>query len=155
MVASSQQAAKNLVKRCEFGRDATRANNGVLIGKGDTHVIMREEALSINSWLLNNFEIRETPHMATRYKSASLPMHNVSCAGTVCKTGNEVSVLQGHYELIVKIIHFYHICVQNQHISIATGDKYERSNDGNGATLRHPLSDSVIVHPLRLIFVCF
>ena len=46
MVASSVQAARKLVEKCEFSNDETRANNGVLIGKGHPHVIAREEGPS-------------------------------------------------------------------------------------------------------------
>ena len=68
-----------------------------------------EEGPNIKTYLtLNNIHIREIPHMATMYKSALLPLHNVSCGGTVYKSGNEVSVLlQGSDdEVIVKIINF-------------------------------------------------
>ena len=152
MVASSLLAAKKLVKHCEFGRDATRANNGVLIGKGDTRLITREEELNITACLFNNFTIRGTPQMATRYKSAFLPLHNVSCGGTVYKTGNEVSVLQGDDEVIVKIVHFYQLCVEEQYISIAIGDRYKTSEDGDGSILRHPFNDGVIVQPFETNF---
>ena len=153
MVASSLQAAKNLVKKCEFGRDATRANNGVLIGKGDACVVLRDEEPNIETCLFTNFEIREIPHQATRYKSAYLPLHNVVGGGTVYKTGNEVIVLQGGDEIVVKIIHFYLLC-ETHHISIAIGDRYKSSEDSNGATLRHPMSDGIIVQPSEANF-CF
>ena len=77
MVVSSVQAAKKLVKKCEFRRDATRANIGVLVGKGNSCV------LNIEACLFSNFEIREQPHMATKFNYAYLPLHNVSCGGTV------------------------------------------------------------------------
>ena len=149
MVASSVQAAKKLVERCEFRGNERRTNNGVLRGKGHPHVINEEEGPNIKTYLtLNNIHIREIPDMATMYKSALLPLHNVSCGGTVYKSGNEVSVLlQGSDdEVIVKIIHFYLLCVEN-HISIAIGDRYKTSEDDNDAILRHPLSDSLIVQP--------
>ena len=154
MVASSVQAAKKLVKKCEFGRDATRANNGVLVGKGNPCVLSRGEVLNIECCLFSNFEIRVQPHMATSFNSAYLPLYNVSCGGAVYKTGNEVSVLQGDDEKVVKIIHFYLLCVETHYISIAIGDRYKSSEDGNGAILRHPLSDSVIVQPSETN-VCF
>ena len=94
------------------------------------------------------------PHMETSFNSAYLPLHNVSCGGAVYKTGNEVSVLQGDDEKVVKIIHFYLLCVETHYISIAIGDRYKSSEDGNGAILRHPLSDSVIVQPSETN-VCF
>ena len=150
MVASSVQAAKKLVERCEFRSNETRTNNGVLIGKGHPHVIHDVEGPNIKTYLtLNNIHIREIPHMATMYKSALMPLHNVSCGGTVYKSGNEVSVLLqgGNDEVIVKIIHFYCLCVENQHISIVIGDRYKSSEGDNGAILRHPLSDSLIVEP--------
>ena len=44
MVASSlQAAARKLVEKGEFTNGETRADNGVLIGKGHPHVIAREE----------------------------------------------------------------------------------------------------------------
>lgn len=40
MVASSLQAAKDLVRWCELVRvDTIRANNGVLIGKGEIEAL--------------------------------------------------------------------------------------------------------------------
>lgn len=149
MVASSVQARK-LVERYEFRSNETRINNGVLIGKGHPHVINKEEGPNIKTYLtLNNIDLREIPHMVTMYKSALLPLHNVSCGGTVYKSGNEVSVLLqgGDDEVIVKIIHFSLFCVENHHISIAIGDRYKTSEGDNGAILRHPLSDSLIVQP--------
>ena len=143
MVASSLLAAKKLVKHCEFERDATRANNGVLVGKGDTRVITREEGHNITACLFNNFAIRGTSHMATRKKSAFLPLHNVSCGGTVYKTGNEVSEM---------IVHCYHLCVENHYISIAIGDRYKTSEDGDGSILMHSFSDRFIVQPFETNF---
>ena len=46
MVPSSLQATRKLVERSEFANGETRANNGVLIGKGHPHVITREEGPS-------------------------------------------------------------------------------------------------------------
>ena len=154
MVASSLQAARKLVEKSEFTNDETRANNGVLIGKGHLHVIAREEGPNIETCLtLNNINIRETPSLATTYKSALLPLRNLSCGGTVYKSGNEVIVLlQGDKEVIMKIIHFYLLCVGNQYVSIAVCDRYKRSNAANGEMLRHPLSDGIIVQPFETNF---
>ena len=118
----------------------------MLIGKGHPHVVTREEEPNIETCLtLSNIDIRETPSMATTYKSALLPLHNLSCGGTVYKSGNEVTVLlQGNEEVIMKIIHFYLLCVEKQYISIAIGDRYKRSNAANGEILRHPMSDGII-----------
>lgn len=154
MVASSLQAARNLVKKCDFGRDATRANNGVLIGRGETSVILRDEEPNIETCLFTNFEIREIPYQAVRYKSAYLPLHNVDGGGTVYKTGNEVILLQAGHEIVVKIIHFYLLCDETHQISVAIGDRYKSSEDSNGATLRHPMSDGIIVQPSETNF-CF
>lgn len=154
MVASSVQAARKLVEKCEFSNDETRANNGVLIGKGHPHVIPREQEPNIETCLTsNNIDIRETPSMATTYKSALLPLCNLSSGGTVYKSGNEVCVLlQRDEEVIMKIIHFYLLCVEKQYISIAIGDRYNRCNAANGEILRHPLSDGIIVHPFETNF---
>ena len=134
MLASSLQAARNLLKKCEFGRDATRANNGVLIGKGDTCVILRDEEPNFKTCLFTNFEIREIPYQAARYKSAYLPLHNVVSGRTVYKTGNEVIILQAGHEIVVKIIHFFLLCHETHHISVAIGDRYKSSEENNGAT---------------------
>ena len=154
MVASSVQAARKLVEKSEFTNGETRANNGVLIGKGHPHVIAREEGPNIETCLtLNNIDIRETPSMATIYNSALLPLHNLSCGGTVYKSGNEVTVLlQGDEEVIMKIIHFYLLYVEKQYISIVIGDRYKISNAANGDILRHPLSDGIIVQPFETNF---
>lgn len=154
MVASSLQAARNLVKKCEFGRDATRATNGVLIGRGETSVILRDEEPNIEACLFTNFEIREIPYQAVRYKSAYLPLHNVDGGGTVYKTRNEVILPQAGHEIVVKIIHFYLLCDETHQISVAIVDRYKSSEDSNGATLRHPLSDGIIVQPSETNF-CF
>ena len=74
-----------------------------------THMLSQErkDLANIETCLtLNNIDIRETPSMATIYKSALLPLHNLSCGGTVYKSGNEVTVLlQGDEEVVMKIIH--------------------------------------------------
>ena len=77
MVASSAQAVKRLVERCEFRSSETRTNNGVLIGKGHPNVIYEEGGPNIKIYLtLNNIHIREIPHMATMYR-----MHFCHCTG--------------------------------------------------------------------------
>jgi len=41
MVASSLESAKELIKECVHGRDATRANNEVLIGSGKIEHLLK------------------------------------------------------------------------------------------------------------------
>ena len=93
----------------------------MLIGKGDTCVVLRDEEPNIKTCLFTNFEIREIPYQAVRYKSAYLPLHNVVGGGTVYKTGNEVILLQSGHEIVVKIIHFDLLCDETHQISVAIG----------------------------------
>ena len=70
------------------------------------------------------------------------------------KTGKEVILLQAGHEIVVKIIHFYLLCDETHQISVAIVDRYKSSEDSNGATLRHPVSNGIIVQPSETNF-CF
>ena len=50
MVASSLDLAKELIKECLHDRDATRANNGILIGSGKIEHLQRDEGEAIHAY---------------------------------------------------------------------------------------------------------
>ena len=86
MVASSLESAKDLIKECTYGRDITRANNGILIGSGKIEHLQRDEGRAIHAY---NNEI-QTPEVAHLFRSAYLPLHNEGARGTLYRTGDDI-----------------------------------------------------------------
>lgn len=72
MVASSLESAKDLVKECAFGRDAARADNGLLIGSGRIEQLQRDKGRAIHAY--NNGIL--TPEVAHSFRSTYLPLQN-------------------------------------------------------------------------------
>ena len=91
MVASSLESAKDLIKECVHGREAARANNGILIGSGKIEQLQRDEGGAIHAY---NNEI-QTPEVAHSFSSAYLPLHNEGAGGTLYRTGDDIIALQG------------------------------------------------------------
>ena len=77
MVASSLESAKDLIEECACGRNAARANNGILIGSGKIEQLQRDEGGTI---LAYNKDIL-TPEVAYSVHSAYLPLHNKGAGG--------------------------------------------------------------------------
>lgn len=154
MVASSLQAAKDLVRECEFTPDATRANNGVLIGKGEIEALQRDEQLSIMDYFRNVPGFGEAPDIAAVYRSALVERSHASACGTVYRTGDDAVVSQEGNTSIVKILKFYLVVVNQEYIPVVTGDSYRIATDTQGHILRHPLSDTIVIEPFETC-TCF
>ena len=103
MVASSLDLAKELIKECAHDRDATRANNGILIGSGKIKHLQRDEGEAIHA---HDNEI-QTPDVPHTFRSVYLPLHNEGAGGTLYCTGDNIIALQGTQEICLKIIKFY------------------------------------------------
>ena len=103
MVASALESAKELIKECLHDRDATRANNGILIGIDKIEHLQRDEGEAIHAY---DNEI-QTPDVAHTFRSAYLPLHNKGAGGTLYGTGDDLIALQGTQEICLKIIKFY------------------------------------------------
>ena len=145
MVASSLQAAKDLTRLCH----PIRANNGVLIGKGEMEALQRDEQLSIKDYFGNVPDFGEAPDTAAVYRSAFVETVDAPACGTVYHTGDDAFVTQGHNMSIVKILKFYLIVVNQEYIPIVTGDSYRIAVDTQGNILRHPLSDTIVIEPFE------
>ena len=155
MVASSLQAAKDLVRWCELvGVDTIRANNGVLVGKGEIEALQRDERLSIKDYFRNVPGFGEAPDTAAVYRSALVERAHASACGTVYHTGDDAVVSQGANMSIVKILKFYLVFVNQEYIPIVTGDSYRIATDALGNILRHPLSDTIVIEPFETC-TCF
>lgn len=145
MVASSLESAKDLIKECMYGRDITRANNGILIGSGKIEHLQRDEGRAIHAY---NNEI-QTPEVAHLFRSAYLPLHNEGAGGTLYRTGDDIIALQGHQEICLKIIKFYLVEHDSLFSAFAICDAYQYILDNNGHQLRHQLSDTIYVKPFQ------
>ena len=96
MVASSLQAAKDLATLCEL-RDATRARNGVLFGKGEVEFLQRDERLSIKDYFRNTPGFSEAPDTATAYRSAFVKETSTHTCGVLSRSSSFIfSLLQGN-----------------------------------------------------------
>jgi len=146
MVATSLQAAQDLVKQCEFSSDASRANLVILIGSGsDIRVLQPQEEQSIAVCLNNSGLANVTiPQFVTPYKSALRPLQKSVIGGTLYQKGDTVLVSQDNHRghVVVKIQNFYLLCVETQYIPVAVVDLYKAMRDEGNNMLRHPLIDS-------------
>lgn len=153
MVASSLQAAKDLVRLCEYTIDTTTVN-GVLVWKGEIDALPRDEQLSIKDYFRNVPGFGEAPDTAALYRSTWVERANASACGTVYRTGDDAEVSQGGNMSIVKILKFYLVVVNQEYIPIVTGDSFRIASDARGNILRHPLSDTIVIEPFETC-TCF
>lgn len=159
MVASSLQAAQDLVKLCEFSLDASRANIGILIG-GDNniHGLEPEEELSIERFLDDNgYSDVTVPQFVTEYRSALRPLQKSVVGGNLYQKEDTVFASHGNGRghVILKIKKFYLLPIKTEYIPMVVSDLYNFMRDErDNSILRHPLSDSVIVQPVQSNFTC-
>ena len=145
MVASSLESAKELIKECVHGRDAARANSGILIGSGKIEHLPRDEGEAIHAY---DNEI-QTPEVAHTFRSAYLPLHNEGAGGTLYRTGDDIIALQGTQEICLKIIKFYLVEHENLFTPFAICDTFQYILDDDGHQMRHQLSDTIYVKPFH------
>ena len=149
MVATSLEAAQKLVELCEFTADETRANDGILIGKGNPLVISIEVEQAITRCLtlygFDNFYIE----FVESYRSALRTLQDNVTGGRVYQAGDTVLAsqpdAQGH--VLIKILHFYLLYIHNQHLPVVIADVYRACRDQDNNVLRHPISDNLVVEP--------
>ena len=106
VVATSLKGAKYLVQLCQNSPDATRINQGVLIGSGQSHFLLRDESASIMGYFsdLESCVIADT---AECYRSAYLPMHRIAEGGKLYRTCDDVVAKQLNSEIYFRINHFF------------------------------------------------
>lgn len=66
-----------MVKLCKNGPDATRVNQGVLIGSGQSHVLLRVEKASVRDHF-SDLEPCVIGDVAHSYRSAYLPLQRIA-----------------------------------------------------------------------------
>lgn len=149
MTASSLESAKDLVKVCACSRDATQANNGILIRKGKIEQLQRAAGRAIHSYA----DAIQTPDVAYLLGSAYLPLHNEGAGGTLYRTGDDITGFQGHQEICFKITKFYSVECDNVFTPFAICDTCQYFLDDEGCQLRHQLSDTIYARPFQT-FTC-
>lgn len=149
MVASSLQAAINLIQLCR-GREEYNAVGRieVLIGKGEIHILSKEEQLIIARCLEHNgFGGDLDVYLVEGYRSALIQANGFLHAGGTNYQIGDVAFAKHKNDCVIKILHLYLLKLQHQYIHILIGDSYKVSKDMVNNELRHPFSDTAIVEP--------
>ena len=81
-----------MVKLCQNSRDATRVSQGVLIGSGQLHFLLRGEFTSIKEYFDSDSCI--IGEQAESYCSAFLPMRSIAVGGKLYRSGSVVVAKQ-------------------------------------------------------------
>ena len=87
------RGAKHLVKLCQNSPHATRVNQGVLVGSGQSHVLLRVEKASVRDHF-SDLEPCIIGDVAHSYHSAYLPLHRIAEGGKLYRTGDVVVAKQ-------------------------------------------------------------
>lgn len=149
MVATSLQAAKNLVQLFERQEDRVLLRHiQVLIGKGEIHILSREEKIKITECIGNDVRHLDV-FMVESYRSAYVPMQGIAGEGTIYQPGDNIIAEHNNSEVVIKILHIYLVHGQDRYISLLMGDSYKVKKDQSNNDLRHPLSDTPIVEPFE------
>lgn len=155
MVASSLQAAQHLAKTCEH---TSRANLGILIGgNNNIHGLEPEEELRINSFLNANGypDVSSLLPIVTEYRSVLRPLQKSVIGGNLYQREDTVLVAKGNGHVISKVKKFYLLSIADEYIPLVVCELFNFIRDKNdNSIIRHPLSDSVVVHSLNSIFCC-
>ena len=148
VVATSLEGAKYLVQLCQNSPDATRINQGVLIGSGQSHFLLRDESASIMGYLsdLESCVIADT---AECYRSAYLPMQRIAVGGKLYRNGDVVLAKQQNTEIFFHINSFFLVNVNGTTQPVVLGDTYQLVWNPAGGVMHHPLSDTVYVKPFE------
>ena len=137
-----------MVQLCQNSPDATRINQGVLIGSGQSHFLLRDESASIMGYFsdLESCVIADT---AECYRSAYLPMHSIAVGGKLYRNGEVVLAKQQNTEIFLRINSFFLVDVNETTQPVVLGDTYQLVWNPAGGVLHHPLSDTVYVKPFE------
>ena len=82
-----------MAKLCQNRPDATRVNQGVLVGSGQSHVVVRSEKASARDHL-SDLEPCVIGDVAHSYCSAYLPIHRIAEGGKLYRTCDVVVAKQ-------------------------------------------------------------
>ena len=137
-----------MVQLCQNSPDATRINQGVLIGTGQSHFLLRDESASIMGYFsdLESCVIADT---AECYRSAYLPMERIAVGGKLYRNGDVVLTKQQNAEIFFHINSFFLVSVNGTTQPVVLGDTYQLVWNPAGGVMHHPLSDTVYVKPFE------
>lgn len=137
-----------MVQSCKNSPDATRINQGVLIGSGQPHFLLREESASITDYF-SDLESCVVADAAECYRSAYLPMHRIAVGGKLYRNGDVVLAKQQNTEIFFRINTFLLVNVNKNPQPVVLGDTYQLVWNPAGGVMHHPLSDTVYVKPFE------
>lgn len=136
-----------MVKLCENSPDATRVNQGVLIGSGQPHFLLRGEFTSIREYFDSDSCI--IGEQAQSYRRAFLPMHSIAVGGKLYRSGSVVVAKQQNTEIYFRVNNFFLVNVNEIPQPVAMGDTYQLVWNPAGGAMYHPLSDTPYVKPFE------
>ena len=137
-----------MVKLCQNSPDATRVNQGVLIGLGQSHFLVRAEKASVRDHL-SELEPCVIGDVAHSFRSAYLPMHRIAEGGKLYRTGDVVVAKQQNTEIYFRINHIFLLNVNEAPHPVIIGDTYQLVWNPAGGNMHHPLSDTPYVKPFE------
>lgn len=137
-----------MVKLCQNSPDATRVNQGVLIGSGQSHFLVRAEKASVRDHL-SELEPCVIGDVAHSFRSAYLPMHRIAEGGKLYRTGDVVVAKQQNTEFYFCINHIFLLNVNEAPHPVIIGDTYQVVWNPAGGNMHHPLSDTPYVKPFE------
>ena len=137
-----------MVKISQNSPDATRVNPGVLIGSGQSHVVVRAEKASVRDHF-SKLEPCVFGDVAHSFRSADLPMHRIAEGGKLYRTGDVVVAKQQNTEIYFRINQIFLLNVNEAPHPVINGDTYQLVWNPAGGIMRHPLSDTPYVKPFE------
>lgn len=137
-----------MVELCQNSPDATKVNQGVLIGSGQSHFLLRAELTSITEYF-SDLESCDIGDVAESYRSAFLPMHRIAVGGKLYRTGDVVLAKQQNTDIYFRINNFFLVGVNEVPQPVIIGDTYQLVWNPAGGILHHPLSDTPYVKPFE------
>ena len=137
-----------MVKLCQNSPDATRVNQGVLVGSGQSHVLLRVEKASVRDHF-SDLEPCIIGDVAHSYRSAYLPLHRIAEGGKLYRTGDVVVAKQQNSEIYFRINHFFLLNVNETPQPVIIGDTYQLAWNPAGGIMHHPVSDTPNVKPFE------
>ena len=137
-----------MVKLCQNSPDAMRVNQGVLIGSGQSHFLLRAESSCITDYF-SDLEHCVIGDVAESYRSAYLPMHRTAVGRKLYRTGLTVLAKQHNTEICFRINNFFLVNVNETRQPVIIGDTFQLVWNPAGGILHHPLSDTPYIKPFE------
>ena len=125
VVASSLKGAKQLVQLCQNSSDATRVNQGVLIGSGQSHFFLGTNVLPL--WITSQI-----------WNPVSLVMHSSVIAVHFCLC-IELQWVGNCTEMVMLYVN----------VNVNVNDTYQLVWNPGGGIMHYPLSDTLYVIPFK------